>query len=54
VIESSLRPGDPTVVTSPSEDVYVYTGGSIVSWDTSTDEALACPNGGSVTMTLNR
>lgn len=54
VIESSLRPGDPTVVTSPSADVYVYTQGSIVSWDTSTDEALACPNGGSVTLTLHR
>jgi len=54
IIESSLRPGDPPIVTSPSEDVYVYTGGSVVSWDTSTNEAIACPNGGSVTMTLNR
>lgn len=54
VIESSLRPGDPPVVTSPSEDVFVFTGGSVVSWDTTTDEVLACPNGGSVTMTLNR
>ncbi|MDX1747116.1 MAG: hypothetical protein R3324_14355, partial [Halobacteriales archaeon] len=54
ITESSLRPGDAPVVTSPSDDVYVYEEGSIVSWDMSTDEALACPNGGSVTMTLNR
>jgi len=54
IIKSSLRPDDPSIVTSPSDDVYVYTGGSVVSWDTSTGEALACPNGGSVTMTLSR
>jgi hypothetical protein len=54
IITSSLRPDDPTVVTSPTEDVYVYMAGSIVSWDMSTDESLACPNGGSVTMMLNR
>lgn len=54
IIESSLRPGDQPVVTSPSEDVYEYREGSIVSWDMSTDEALACPNGGLVRMTLNR
>lgn len=54
LIRSSLRPDDPTVVTIPSQDVYVYTGGSIVSWDTSTDEALACPNLGSVTVELHR
>lgn len=43
-----------SAVTSPSADVYVYTGGGIVSWDMSTGEELICPNGGSVTMTLNR
>lgn len=42
------------VVMSPSEDVYVYTDGSVVSWNTSTGEELVCPNGGSVTMTLDR
>ena len=43
-------------VTSPSPDVYVYTRGSIVSWDTTIGEEseLVCPNGGSVTLTLNR
>ncbi|MDX1393065.1 MAG: hypothetical protein R3195_01695 [Gemmatimonadota bacterium] len=43
-------------VTSPSTDVYDFTGGSIVSWDTSIGEEieLICPNGGSVRMTLNR
>lgn len=54
VTESSLRPGHSPVVTSPAPDVYVYTQGSIVSWDMATDEALACPNGGSVTLTLDR
>ncbi len=43
-----------SVVTSPSEDVYDYAQGSIVSWDMSTNEKLVCPNGGSVRLTLNR
>lgn len=42
------------VVTSPSEGLYVYTVGSIVSWNMSTNDKLVCPNGGSVTMTLDR
>ncbi|MDX1579640.1 MAG: hypothetical protein R3266_14235, partial [Gemmatimonadota bacterium] len=41
-------------VTSPGADVYVYAQGSIVSWDMSTNDKLVCPNGGSVTMTLDR
>ena len=54
VTTTSHRPGSPTVVTSPAQDVYVYTEGSIVSWDMSANVLMACPNGGSVTMTLNR
>lgn len=54
ITESSLRPGDKPVVTNPSPDVYEYREGSIVSWDTTTGEALACDYLGMVTMTLIR
>ncbi len=46
--------GEGVLVTEPGPDVYLYTGGNIVSWDTSTDEKLVCPNGGSVTVTVVR
>lgn len=45
--------GDPAV-TTPSQDVYLYSGGTIRSWDTSTDEHLDCPSSGSVTVTVVR
>ena len=57
VIESFLRGGpEPTVTKhlTETEEIYTYTGGSIVSWDLDTNEVLACPNGGTVTVTLNR
>lgn len=58
VTESSLRPGDRPVVestsTGPNTVEYEYSEGSIVSWDTTTDEALACDYLGSVTMALTR
>jgi len=42
-------------VTIPSTDVYVYSGGTIRSWDMSTGESLFCPNlTGTVTVTVYR
>jgi len=46
--------GDPTV-TIPSPDVYVYSGGTIRSWDTSVGISLFCPNlSGTVTLIVHR
>lgn len=36
------------------DDVYHFTGGSIVNWDTSADVALICPNGGTITVGFTR
>jgi len=54
VIESSLRKGDRVTVVEGPTDVFTFTGGSVVSWNTSTGEAIACPNVGSVTVALTR
>lgn len=54
VIESSLRKGDRVTVVEGPADVFTFTGGSVVSWNTSTGEAIACPNVGSVTVTIHR
>ena len=55
VIDSDLRDRrDFVTVTEGPVDVFTFTGGSVVSWDTSTDQAIACPNGGSVVVTVNR
>lgn len=54
VTESSLRRGDRVTVVEGPADTFTFTGGSVVSWNTSTDQAMACPNSGSVTITINR
>ena len=50
---STLLP-DLVVSATESGDVLTYTGGSIVSWNTSTNEALACPNQATVVVELTR
>lgn len=54
VTESSLRRGDAVTVELTGVDTYTFTGGSVVSWNTSTDQAIACPNLGSVTVAITR
>lgn len=41
-------------VTQLAADVYEFSGGSIVNWDTDADVVLICPNGGSIRVTLTR
>jgi hypothetical protein len=53
--ESDLRPGFPVTVTkTPDADEYTFTDGSIVSWNTTTGVAMACPFTGSITVTVTR
>jgi hypothetical protein len=54
ITESSLRPGDLVSVSEGPTDEFTYSGGSVVSWDMTTGEAIACPNTGSVTLSLTR
>jgi hypothetical protein len=53
LIDSSLLDELVTIVEGP-EDTFTFTGGAIVSWDTGTNEALACPNVGTVVVILTR
>jgi len=41
-------------VTQLGADVYEFSGGSIVNWDTDADVVLVCPNGGSIRVTFTR
>jgi hypothetical protein len=45
---------DFATITEGPGNVFTITGGSITSWDLSTNQLIACPNGGSVTVTVNR
>jgi hypothetical protein len=54
VTESFLRRGDAVTVELIGVDTYRFTGGSVVSWNTSTDQAIACPNTGTVTIAITR
>jgi len=48
---SDLLPDLLPTVTNPEDNVYEFTGGSIVSWDTAT-VAVACPFNGLITLTV--
>jgi len=55
IVDSFLRDRDDLVtVTEVDTDRFTFTGGSIVIWNLSTNHVLTCPNGGSVTVTVNR
>ena len=51
---SSLLPGLLVTVEENAADVFTFTGGSIVSWDTTNGQSIACPNAGSVEVALTR
>lgn len=54
IFRSNLAPERTVTATEVAPDVFVYSGGSIASWETGADALLLCPNGGTITMTLTR